>query len=98
MRIFSYFYNLKRTTRRIENPLRSILQWNHLRYNKSLFFFKLLGLSTVAILTLKLAHQESYAKSNSVFDEKLISVIMITRHGARTPLKIVSKLDEVIKF
>lgn len=94
MRIFSYFFDFKRTIKRTE----IISTWKHSKFLKSPFIFKLLGLSTVTILSLNLFHHEVYAKNINESDEKLINVIMITRHGARTPLKIVSRLDEVILF
>ncbi|CAF0722914.1 unnamed protein product [Brachionus calyciflorus] len=59
--------------------------------------FKVLGLSTLALMTFRLMHIDTYAyeKSKLMPNEKLVSVIMITRHGARTPLSIISKLDQV---
>lgn len=94
MRIFSYFFNLKKIKVKFSQTFLPN-QKNHDKNNKTLFLLKLLGLSTIGIISANLVHQELFAKTNNEPEEKLLSVIMITRHGARTPLKIVSKLDEV---
>jgi hypothetical protein len=64
---------------------------------------KVVGFSTAAALTLKLFYIDTFATSNSSFasqtqSEKLVSVHLLTRHGARTPLHIISVLEEVIKY
>lgn len=93
MRIFSYFFNLKKIKVKLSKTFLPY-STNHFTI-KNPFLFKLLGLSSIGLFTANLVHQELLAKSNNESEEKLLSVIMITRHGARTPLKIVSKLDEV---
>lgn len=98
MKIFSYFCNLNRANANMFDLKTKIGLSNLCNRNRGLFMFKLLGISTIAVMTLRFMYIDTYAyEKNKLFpNEKLVSVIMITRHGARTPLSIISKLDQVL--
>ncbi len=71
-------------------------------------FIKLLSVSAATAITLRFFYLESFAANKSdssssssssslsgFSDEKLISVHMFSRHGARTPLHLIKGLEEV---
>lgn len=106
MKIFAYFSSLK--TSNINNIHTNLfssqmsLSYSRSYSRKRNYMLKLLGLSAVAIMTIRLVYNDTYAFEKSRLmtniaqnnDEQLVSVIMLTRHGARTPLHILSKLEE----
>lgn len=69
-----------------------------LKYKKSVLA-KFIGFSAATAVTFRLLFHESFAYEKSKLDDdKLIFVLMLTRHGARTPLHIISGLEEVFIF
>ena len=70
-------------------------------------FIKLLSVSAATAITLRFFYLESFAANKSdssssslsgFNEEKLISVHMFSRHGARTPLHLIKGLEEVYIF
>lgn len=55
------------------------------------FLIKLVGLSTATGVAMRLL----YNASNAAENKKLVSVLMLTRHGARTPLHVISGIEQV---
>ena len=65
---------------------------------RSSLLSKLLGAGAATALSIRLLCSESFARDRDqvgdVKDKKLVSVVMLTRHGARTPLYLISGLEE----
>ena len=63
-----------------------------------------IGLGAAAALTFRLLAFDVFASTkktqqiHSSANDKLVNVILLTRHGARTPLHIISGIEEVIDF
>lgn len=60
-------------------------------------FVKLLSASAATSIAIRYYYVDNHAVSLESENEKLISVHMFTRHGARTPLNLIKGLDEVFK-
>ena len=82
------------------------LKYNEEAKSKKLFI-KLLSVSAATAITLRFFYLESFAANKSdssssslsgFNEEKLISVHMFSRHGARTPLHLIKGLEEVYIF
>lgn len=61
-------------------------------------FIKLLSVSAATAIAIRFFYSDSFAaiRPDSILrNEKLISVHMFTRHGARTPLHLIKGLEEV---
>ena len=58
-------------------------------------FSKCIGLTSTGYLFLKINSINELLYAKELENEKLISVFLITRHGARTPLKRIPGIEEV---
>lgn len=53
---------------------------------------KLLGIGAASILSFRVLSTENLAREN---EKQLVSVVMFTRHGARTPIFLISGIEQV---
>ena len=68
-------------------------------YRNKKLLFKLLSVSAATAITLRFFYSENFADASirhDRIDDKLISVQMFSRHGARTPLHLIKGLDEAV--
>lgn len=63
---------------------------------RKIFLFKFIGISATTAMVYRLLSRESFVHARDNHNNKLISVLLLTRHGARTPLHLISGLEQVI--
>ena len=56
---------------------------------------KLIGLSAATAITLGFIYTSSSTLEAKQAQSQLVSVILLTRHGARTPISIISTIEQV---
>jgi hypothetical protein len=104
--VFLFLLDMKLNNKRIQKY--SILNYQMLRNNRKLIY-KLVGVGAAAAFvtcnyflndSLQQRQHSTSDLTNQIIkpNEKLISVQLLTRHGARTPIHLISGLEEVLFF